>query len=197
MVNRTQSVSPFLEAIRDHITVVEQLKNQQELFDQIADRMIRALQAGNKILWCGNGGSAADSQHLAAEIVGRFRRERRAWASIALTTDTSILTAVGNDYGYEAIFARQIEALCQAGDVVVGLTTSGNSQNVCNAVQCARTLGAFTVGLTGEGGGKLASLADACLRVPSGDTARIQECHILFGHALCDRVESALCIDKG
>jgi D-sedoheptulose 7-phosphate isomerase len=195
MVNRTQSVNPFLQAIRDHITVVEQLENQQELFEQIADRMISALRAGNKILWCGNGGSAADSQHLAAEIVGRFRRERRGWASIALTTDTSILTAVGNDYGYEAVFARQIEALCQTGDVVVGLTTSGNSANVCNAVQCARALGAFTVGLTGEGGGKLASLADACLRVASRDTARIQECHILLGHALCDRVESALCID--
>jgi len=197
MVNRTQSVSPFLQAIRDHMTVVEQLENQVELFEQVADRMICALRAGNKILWCGNGGSAADSQHLAAEIVGRFRRERRAWASIALTTDTSILTAVGNDYGYEAIFARQIEALCQAGDVVVGLTTSGNSQNVCNAVQCARALGAYTVGMTGEGGGKLASLADACLRVASRDTARIQECHILFGHALCDRVESALSIDEG
>jgi D-sedoheptulose 7-phosphate isomerase len=196
MVNRTQSVSPFLQAIRDHMAVVEKLENQLELFEQIADRMIRALRAGNKILWCGNGGSAADSQHLAAEIVGRFRRERRGWASIALTTDTSILTAVGNDYGYEAIFARQIEALCRAGDVVVGLTTSGNSQNVCNAVQCARTLGAFTVGMTGEGGGKLASMADACLRVASNDTARIQECHILFGHALCDRVESALCIDE-
>jgi D-sedoheptulose 7-phosphate isomerase len=197
MVNGTQSsVSPFLQAIRDHIAVVEQLEDQLELFEQIADRMIRALRAGNKILWCGNGGSAADSQHLAAEIVGRFRRERRGWASIALTTDTSILTAIGNDYGYEAIFTRQIEALCHGGDVVVGLTTSGNSQNVCNAIQCARALGAFTVGLTGESGGKLASLADACLRVASRDTARIQECHILFGHALCDRVESALCAEE-
>jgi D-sedoheptulose 7-phosphate isomerase len=196
MVNRTPSASPFLQAIREHMKVVEQLEGQLELFEEIADRMIRAIREGNKILWCGNGGSAADSQHLAAEIVGRFRRERRAWASIALTTDTSILTAVGNDYGYEAIFARQIEALCHEGDVVVGLTTSGNSENVCNAIQCARALGAFTVGMTGEGGGKLASLADACMRVASRDTARIQECHILFGHALCDRVESELCIDN-
>jgi D-sedoheptulose 7-phosphate isomerase len=196
MVNRAQSVSPFLQAIRDHITVVEQLENQLELFEQIADRMIRTLRAGNNILWCGNGGTAADSQHLAAEIVGRFRRERRGSASIALTTDTSILTAVGNDYGYYAIFARQIEALCQAGDVVVGPTTSGNGQNVCNALQCARALGAFTVGMTGEGGGKLASMADACVLVASRDTARIQECHILFGHALCDRVECALCIEE-
>jgi D-sedoheptulose 7-phosphate isomerase len=196
MVNPTLSVSPLLQAIREHTKVVERLEDQLELFEQIADRMIRAIRGGNKILWCGNGGSAADSQHLAAEIVGRFRRERRGWASIALTTDTSILTAVGNDYGYDAIFARQVEALCQAGDVVVGLTTSGNSPNVCNAIQCARALGAFTVGMTGDGGGKLAPLADACLCVPSRDTARIQECHILLGHALCDRVESALCIDK-
>jgi D-sedoheptulose 7-phosphate isomerase len=189
-------VSPLLQAIREHTKVVEQLESQLELFERIADRMIRAIRNGNKILWCGNGGSAADSQHLAAEIVGRFRRERRPWASLALTTDTSVLTAVGNDYGYEAIFARQIEALCQAGDVVIGLTTSGNSLNVCNAIQCARTLCAFTVGMTGEGGGKMGSLTDACLCVPSRDTARIQECHILLGHALCDRIESALCIDK-
>jgi len=195
MGDRTQSVSLFLQAIQEHMKVVEKLENQLELFEQIADRMIRAIRGGNKILWCGNGGSAADSQHLAAEIVGRFRRERRAWASVALTTDTSILTAVGNDYGYEAIFTRQIEALCQAGDVVVGLTTSGNSRNVCNAIRCARTLGAFTVGLTGESGGNLATLADACLRVTSRDTARIQECHILFGHALCNRIESELCAD--
>jgi D-sedoheptulose 7-phosphate isomerase len=184
-----------VQAIREHIKVVEQLESQLGLFEEIADRMIRAIRGGHKILWCGNGGSAADSQHLAAEIVGRFRRERRGWPSIALTTDTSILTAVGNDYGYEAVFARQIEALCQAGDVVVGFTTSGNSQNVCNAIQCAHALGAFTVGMTGEGGGKLASLAHACLRVASRDTARIQECHILFGHALCDRVESMLCTE--
>jgi D-sedoheptulose 7-phosphate isomerase len=192
MANRTASETQYLKAIHDHMMVVEQLENQQELFDDIADHMIEAIRGGKKILWCGNGGSAADSQHLAAEIVGRFRRERRAWPSIALTTDTSILTAIGNDYGYDSVFARQVEALCQAGDVLVGLTTSGNSPNVCNAVQCARTLGAFTVGMTGEGGGKLATMTDACLRVASRETARIQECHILFGHMLCDRVESEL-----
>ena len=195
MANRTESVNLYLKAIHDHVMVVEQLKQQQALFDDIADHMIAALRGGKKILWCGNGGSAADSQHLAAEIVGRFRRERRALPSIALTTDTSILTAVGNDYGYDAVFGRQVEALCQRGDVLVGLTTSGNSPNVCNAIQCARTLGAFTVGMTGEGGGKLATLADACLRVPSYETARIQECHILFGHMLCDRVELEVCPD--
>ena len=193
MANRTESVDLYLKSIDDHMLAVEQLKGQQTLLENIADRMIRAIRGGKKILWCGNGGSAADSQHLAAEIVGRFRRERRGWASIALTTDTSILTAVGNDYGYDAIFARQVEALCQPGDVLVGLTTSGNSPNVCNAIQCARSLGASTVGMTGEIGGKLATMADACLRVASSDTARIQECHILFGHMLCDQVELELC----
>jgi D-sedoheptulose 7-phosphate isomerase len=195
MANGTQATKVFLQAIQDHIKAVEQLEHQQELFEQIADCMIRAIRSGNKILWCGNGGSAADSQHLAAEIVGRFRRERRGWASIALTTDTSILTAVGNDYGYDSIFVRQVEALCKPGDVVVGLTTSGNSPNVCEAIRCAHSLGAFTVGMTGEAGGKLATLADACLRVASRETARIQECHILFGHMLCDRIESELCGD--
>ena len=192
MTNRSESVDLYLKAIDAHLMAVEQLKNQQELFESIADHMIRAIRDGKKILWCGNGGSAADSQHLAAEIVGRFRRERRAWASIALTTDTSILTAVGNDYGYNAIFARQVEALCQPGDLLAGLSTSGNSPNVCSAIECARSLGAFTVGMTGESGGRLATLAHACFRVASSETARIQECHILVGHMLCDRVELEL-----
>jgi len=192
MANRADSVNLYMKTLHDHMTVVERLKNQQELFDEIADHMITAIREGKKILWCGNGGSAADSQHLAAEIVGRFRRERRAWPSIAFTTDTSILTAVGNDFGFDAIFVRQVEALCQRGDVLVGLSTSGDSPNVCNAIQRARTLGVFTVGMTGEGGGKLATLSDACLRVASRETARIQECHILLGHMLCDRIELEL-----
>lgn len=192
MPKHPQPEDPFLRAIHDHVMVVEQLKSQYELFETVADRMIRAIRNGKKILWCGNGGSAADSQHLAAELVGRFRRERHAWASIALTTDTSILTAIGNDYSFDAVFARQVEALCQPGDVLVGLSTSGNSPNVCNAIQCALSLGAFTVGMTGEAGGRLGEIAHASLRVPSRDTARIQECHILFGHMLCDRVESEL-----
>jgi len=195
MAHRTESANLYLKAIHDHMMVVEQLKSQQELFNDIGNRMIATIRGGKKIFWCGNGGSAADSQHLAAEIVGRFRRERRALPSIALTTDTSILTAVANDYGYDAVFARQVEALCQRDDVLVGLSTSGNSPSVCNAIQCARALGVFTVGMTGEGGGKLATLAEACLRVASNETARIQECHILFGHMLCDRIELELCPD--
>jgi len=192
MANRSESIDPFLQSIQDHAMAVQQLKSQQELFENIAGHMIRAIRDGKKVLWCGNGGSAADSQHLGAELVGRFRRERRAWPSIALSTDTSVLTAVGNDYGYHAIFARQVEALCQAGDILVGLSTSGNSPNVCNAIECARSIGAYTVGMTGENGGQLAAMADICLRVASSNTARIQECHVLFGHMLCDRIEMEL-----
>lgn len=137
----------------------------------------------------GNGGSAADSQHLAAELVGRYKRERRGLASLALTTDTSALTAVGNDYGYDRVFARQIEALCTAKDAVVGISTSGNSANVLEGVRKANELGAFTLGLAGGSGGKLAELADKCLTVPSRSTARVQEAHILIGHILCDWLE--------
>jgi D-sedoheptulose 7-phosphate isomerase len=137
----------------------------------------------------GNGGSAADSQHLAAEFVGRFQKERRGLAAVALTTDTSILTAVGNDYGFETIFSRQVEALAKAGDVVVGLSTSGNSPNVIKALQAAKTAGAVAVGMTGRSGGKMASLCDLCIKVPADVTARVQEVHALIGHIACQLVD--------
>ena len=190
------SLSPsivFERAISDHIEVIQTILSQQGILERIAEEMTRAVFAGNKVLWCGNGGSAADSQHMAAELMGRFRRERRGLASIALTTDTSILTAIGNDYGYERVFARQVEALCVKGDVVVGISTSGNSKNVCRALETAQQLGAFTVALTGAGGGAIASIADITLRIASKETARIQEGHILCGHMLCDWVELAVC----
>src|SRR3984893_13366071 len=151
--------------------------------------MTRALIAGKKVLWCGNGGSAADSQHLAAELVGRFRRDRRGLASVALTTDTSVLTAIGDDYGYEEVCRRQVEALCVAGDVLVGISTSGKSKNVCLALEAAGALGAFTVAFTGEEGGAMGMIAHESLRIASKDTARIQEGHILCGHMLCEWVE--------
>jgi D-sedoheptulose 7-phosphate isomerase len=190
------SLSPsliFERAISDHIEVIQTILSQQKILERIAEEMTRAVFAGNKVLWCGNGGSAADSQHMAAELMGRFRRERRGLASIALTTDTSILTAIGNDYGFERVFARQVEALCVKGDVVVGISTSGNSKNVCAALETAQQLGAFTVALTGAGGGAMASIADITLRIQSKETARIQEGHILCGHMLCDWVELAVC----
>lgn len=180
-------------AIGDHMAVIQALSSQAAILESIAAEMTRAICAGNKILWCGNGGSAADSQHMAAELVGRFRRERRGFASIALTTDTSILTAVGNDYGYEKVFQRQVEALCVKGDVLVGLSTSGNSRNVCAAIEAAREAGAFTVAFTGESGGAMARLAEVVLRIASNDTARIQEAHILCGHVLCDSIELNIC----
>lgn len=169
--------------------MVRAAAGQQQTLVAIAESMTAALRAGRKILWCGNGGSAADAQHLAAEIVGRFRRNRRGMPSIALTTDTSILTAVANDFGYDTIFSRQVEALAVSGDVLVGISTSGNSPNVVAALEAARTQGVTTVAFTGEGGGKMAALADFLLAVPSCETARIQETHILAGHMLCDWIE--------
>jgi D-sedoheptulose 7-phosphate isomerase len=179
----------FGRAIAEHLEVIQAIQPQLDLLEQIAKRMTGAILAGNKILWCGNGGSAADSQHLAAELVGRFRRERRGLPSIALTTNTSILTAIGNDYSYDLVFRRQVEALCAAGDVVVGISTSGNSRNVCSALEAAREAGAYAVAFTGEGGGNAAKVADVTLRIPSKDTARIQEGHILCGHMICDWIE--------
>jgi D-sedoheptulose 7-phosphate isomerase len=189
----TKPSKVFTQAIADHLAVIQALPTQLPVLEQIAEEMTRAIVAGNKILWCGNGGSAADSQHFAAEFVGRFRRERRGLPSIALTTDTSILTAIANDYGYDDIFRRQIEALCAEGDVVVGISTSGNSRNVCAALRTARECGAFAVAFTGAGGGAIVSIANATLRIASKDTARIQEGHVLCGHMLCDWVELNVC----
>ncbi len=172
--------------IDEHIEVIRAIRAFSGMLGELGKLMANRLAGGGKILWMGNGGSAADSQHLAAELVGRFSRERPALPSIALTTDTSILTAVGNDYGYEKIFARQIEALCQPGDVVIGISTSGNSANVLEGLKAARDRGAVTVGLTGGNGGSMHALVDYCLVVPSRDTARIQEAHILMCHMLCD-----------
>lgn len=180
------------DRFEEHRRVIAALDALIPVIAAVGRRMAESLRAGGKLLWMGNGGSAADSQHLAAELVGRFERERRALPAIALTTDSSVLTAVANDYGFETVFARQIQALCRPGDVVVGLSTSGNSPNVLAGIEAARALGAYTVGMTGREGGRLQSLADACLRVPSARTARIQEAHILIGHVLCDWIEASL-----
>lgn len=154
--------------------------------------MAQALEDGNKIVFFGNGGSAADSQHLAAEIVGRYKKERKGLPSIALTTDTSILTAVGNDYGFDTIFERQIEALCIPGDIAVGISTSGNSPNVIRGLMKAQDLGATTVAFSGKQGGKVLDIAHYTFVVPSDDTARIQECHITLGHILCEIIDEKL-----
>ena len=155
--------------------------------------LLQAFREGNKLLICGNGGSAADSQHIAAELTGRYKKERRGIAAIALSTDTSALTAIGNDYGFDVVFARQVEALANKGDVLLGISTSGNSKNVLLALQKAREHGCKTIGLSGKDGGAMQALCDVNLIVPSNDTPRIQEMHITLGHILCHLIEERLC----
>lgn len=171
------------------------MANSEELVAEIArtaDACIRALRTNHKILFAGNGGSAADSQHLAAELVNRFSYDRPGLPAFALSTDTSVLTAIGNDYGYEHLFARQIDALGQAGDVFIGISTSGQSSNILDALRAARCRGLVTVGLTGRGRGQMPELCDYCLQVPSDATPRIQEGHIVIGHIICERIEADL-----
>lgn len=174
----------------EHLAMFNALEPLFPLISQVGIAMQDCVKAGGKILLMGNGGSAADSQHIAAEIVGRFKKERKGMPAIALTTDSSILTSVANDLGYENIFARQIEALCTDKDLVIGITTSGNSGNVVNAMQAAKAMGATTVGLTGGTGGKLTDICDHNLVIPANVTARIQEAHIFIGHCLCEILES-------
>lgn len=163
--------------------------------NDIATAATSALRAGGKLLIAGNGGSAADAQHIAAEIVGRYRKDRPGWAAIALTTDTSALTAIGNDYGFEQVFARQVQALGRRGDVFIGMTTSGTSPNIVAALKMARAQGAVTVGFTGAKGASLAAQCDHLLVAPTDDTPIVQQIHLTAGHAICDAVEQAL-VDK-
>jgi D-sedoheptulose 7-phosphate isomerase len=159
---------------------------------KIADVIAGALAAGHKLLLAGNGGSAADAQHIAAEIVGRYKRDRRAYAAIALTTDTSALTAIGNDYGFEQIFARQVEGLGQRGDVLLAITTSGRSPNILAALKTARQQGLITIGFTGAKGAPMAASCDHLLIAPSDDTAVIQQIYMAFAHGICDVIEQKL-----
>ena len=169
------------------------LASQAETIQQIADVCIHAIKSGGKVMFCGNGGSAADSQHLAAEFIGRYKMERAALPAIALTVDTSILTAIGNDYGYDTVFRRQVEGLGRAGDVLIGLSTSGNSRNVLQAFEQAAAMGITTVAFTGKPGGQMKQQADICLNVPAEVTNHIQELHITAGHLICELAEKAVC----
>ena len=153
--------------------------------------VIDALKRGNKILLCGNGGSASDAQHISAELTGRYKTERKALAGIALTTDTSALTAIGNDYGYDRVFDRQVEALAREGDVLIGISTSGNSANVISALKLAKDMKCETIGFSGRDGGSMNEVCDINLVVPSDNTPRIQEMHILFGHTICHLVDES------
>lgn len=160
--------------------------------EQAAQVMINALREGKRVLWCGNGGSAADAQHLAAELSGRFYYDRPPLNSEALHCNTSYLTAVANDYSYDLIYSRMIDGACKPGDVLVGISTSGNSKNICNAFRKAKDLGVITVAMTGESGGAMKEMADILLNVPSSDTPRIQESHIMLGHIICEIVEATI-----
>ncbi|MEE3396801.1 MAG: D-sedoheptulose 7-phosphate isomerase [Succiniclasticum sp.] len=179
------------QRLADHLEVLQKVMDSDlpEKLETCAKYVEKALAEGHKVLFCGNGGSAADSQHLAAEFVGRFQKERKGLPAIALTVDTSILTAVANDYGYDTVFARQVQALGEPGDVLVGISTSGNSKNVLLAIEEARAKGITCIGMTAEGGGKMAAACDICLAVPAKVTARAQEMHILMGHILCELVD--------
>ena len=178
--------------LQESLAVQSKLQDRVDIIHQIADVLIETLEAGRLILLCGNGGSAADAQHMAGELVGRFLKDRPPYRAIALTTDTSTLTAVANDYGYESVFSRQVEALTDAGDALVALSTSGDSPNILQAVESAKALGAVTIGLSGQDGGRLKELADICLCAPSQVPPRIQEVHGVVIHILCALVEQAL-----
>ena len=181
--------------IRESIIVKQAILEDESLLNliqELALACVHSLKQGGKLFFFGNGGSAADAQHLAAELVGRYLRERRAIPAIALTTNSSCITAIGNDYSFEEVFARQIEALGNKGDVAVGISTSGNSLNVLRALQSAKNKGMATAAMTGKTGGKLKEFAEYCLCIPSEQAPRIQEGHILLGHVLCEIIEESL-----
>lgn len=180
--------------------IIESIQAQQAMLDtclpairQVADAMVSTLNSGGTIYLMGCGGSAADAQHVAGELVGRFKMERRGLPCVAMTTDTSILTSIGNDYGFDEVFVRQVEGLVREGDLVVGISTSGNTAAVLKAIALAKEKGAATVGFTGGGGGQLKDAVDVCFCAPSNDTPHIQECHITVWHALCGVVEQEVC----
>ncbi len=192
-MTRTDRDRVVNDAFADTIALHQRVQREgQAAISAAADALRQALRAGRTVLVCGNGGSAADAQHFAAELVGRFTRERRAWPALALTTDSSALTAIGNDFGFDRVFARQVEAHGNPGDVLVGISTSGASPNVLAAVETAKARGLVTIGLTGRDGGALGRAVDVHLNVPSPSAARTQEVHITLLHVLCDLVEREL-----
>jgi len=184
-----------ISVLDDHMALVGAVREMGPAICRAAALVLEALAAGGKVLLCGNGGSAADAQHIAGELVGRFLKERRPLPALALHANTSVLTAIGNDYGFEEVFARQVSAHGRAGDVLVAISTSGNSPNILRAAAIASRNGLKVIGMTGVGG-RLKDLCDLCLCVPSDSTPRIQEMHILFGHIIAQLVEEALCLSR-
>ena len=182
----------FTTALAAHHALFQKLPSLAPQVQFAIERCAAAITAGNKLMFCGNGGSAGDAQHLAAELVGRLVRDRRALPGLALSTDSSALTCIGNDFGFDEVFARQVEGLGRPGDVLIAISTSGNSRNVIRAVEAAKAGGVFSIGLLGRDGGKLAPMVDLAIVVPSDETARIQEAHIFLGHVICGSIEKAL-----
>lgn len=196
LLTSEDSSGPLARSLKEHLKAIEGLLDSRLGDIDAAGRLIwQALKAGNKILLCGNGGSAADAQHIAAELVGRYEQQRRAFPAISLTTDTSALTALSNDYGYEEVFARQVEALGTSGDVLIAISTSGKSPSVVKAADEARAIGCKTIALTGCSGEPLASHCDLAVVVPSDRTSRVQEAHITIGHLWCEMVDANLADD--
>lgn len=187
-----ESLQPILREASEALLSTLNDRSLENRLQEIYELVLQTLKDGKKILICGNGGSAAEAQHIAAEFVGRFKKDRSGWPSVALTTDTSILTAISNDYSFEEIFARQVEALGDAGDLLILLSTGGSSPNCVRACRKAKTLGVRTAAFTGKGGGELKDLADLSFIVPSKATAHIQEVHLVVLHAICERVEEVL-----
>jgi len=188
----------IVKRIEENISVKKSILNDAHLIDTIeraATIVVNAIKNDNKVIFCGNGGSAADSQHLAAELIGKFYFNRRSLPAVSLTVNTSIITAIGNDFGFDKVFARQLEGIGKAGDVLIGLSTSGNSENVVEAFRLAKELGISTIAFTGESGGILRDLADILINVPSRDTPRIQEAHIMVGHIICELVEKEFVVN--
>jgi D-sedoheptulose 7-phosphate isomerase len=181
--------------IQDSIDLKNKLLTDENILNDVnglVEDIIKSYKSGGKVLWCGNGGSAADAQHLAAELSGRFYYDRPPLFSEALHVNTSYTTAVANDYSYDVIYSRLVEAMCVKGDILIGLSTSGNSKNVIRAIEKANELGVITAGFTGESGGAMKSLCTYLINIPSTDTPRIQECHMLLGHTICEMVEMAM-----
>jgi D-sedoheptulose 7-phosphate isomerase len=185
---------PAIEAMWDeHLRAATALRAVAPEVDRVVTIIARSMAAGGALLVCGNGGSAADAQHIAAELTGRFLRDRKPLRALALHANTSSLTAIGNDYGYDAVFAREVDAHGREGDVLLAISTSGNSPNILRAIGAAHGKKMVVVGLTGGSGGKMRDVCDVCLQVPSTSTPRIQECHILIGHTICELLEQILC----
>ena len=193
---RARDFEPLVRRrIGESVAVKQALLDDPQLIDaviEVARDLIAALRGGHRLFLFGNGGSAADAQHIAGELVGRYKLERSGLPVYALTANTSSLTAIGNDYSFDAVFARQLEALGSRGDVAVAISTSGNSRNILSAIETARAKGLVSVGITGRGGGQLKGHVDRCIRVPSEETPRVQEAHILIGHLLCEMIETDL-----